>query len=125
MTECAECLSALSTVRLSEVTPGSSIALHAARCPSCMQVVEEVRQAEYRLSVGLNEAATGHASRDLAWAAIEGSEFRRRQRIARWVRGGLAVAAMGVFGIFMETRTRPDPTQRPTATVVTLRLRCL
>src|SRR5829696_5920267 len=125
MTECAECLSALSTVRLSEVTPGSSIALHAARCPSCMQVVEEIRQAEYRLSIGLNDAATGHRSRDVAWAAIEGSEFRRRQRIARWVRGGLAVAAMGVFGIFMEARSVPDAARRPVTSVVTLRLRCL
>jgi hypothetical protein len=125
MTECAECLSALSTARLSDVTPGSAIALHAARCPACMQVVEEVRQSEYRLGLGLNEAAAGHASRDLAWAAIEGSEFRRRQRIARWVRGGLAVAAMGVFGIFMESRAGTDPATRPRVEVTTLRLRCL
>ncbi len=125
MTECAECLSALSTVRLSEVTPGSAIALHAARCPMCMQVVEEVRQSEYRLSVGLIESATGHTSKDMAWAAIEGSEFRRRQSIARWVRGGLAVAALVVFGVFMETRTGISPGQRPELRVVTLRLRCL
>ena len=125
MTECAECLSALSTARLSDVTPGSAIALHAARCPACMEVVEEVRQSEYRLALGLNESAAGHASRDLAWAAIEGSEFRRRQRIARWARGGLALAAMGVFGIFMETRSGTDPSQRPRVNVETLRLRCL
>jgi hypothetical protein len=125
MTECAECLSALSTARLSDVTPGSASALHAARCPACMQVVEEVRQSEYRLALGLNEAAAGHASRDLAWAAIEGSEFRRRQRIARWVRGGLAVAAMGVFGIFMESRAGSESSTRPRVDVTTLRLRCL
>ena len=124
MTTCSETLNALSSARVSDISPGSTIALHCATCPQCMRVADEVRYAEYRLAASLNEARPGFRSEEVAIAAMEGSEFRRRRRIGRWVRGALAVVAMGIFGVVMETRVEDDNSSRKLVTE-TLMLRCL
>ena len=124
MTSCSETLNALSSARVSDIAPGSTIALHCATCPQCMRVADEVRYAEYRLAASLNEARPGIRSEEVAIAAMEGSELRRRRRIGRWVRGALAIVAMGIFGVVMETRVEDDNSSTKLVTE-TLILRCL
>ncbi|MEO8194124.1 MAG: hypothetical protein ABI681_09740 [Gemmatimonadales bacterium] len=126
MTTCEECLSALSTAKLSDINPGSAIAVHCYTCPQCNRVAEEVRYAEYRLAASLNEEAPSAEGRNLAAYAILESERLRRRRIARWIRGGLAVVAMGLFGAAMETMREDDnPMKTQDLVIETLELRCL
>jgi hypothetical protein len=109
MTACAECLSAMSTTRISDLEPGSAVALHCATCADCSRVAEEVRYAEYRLATALNEQRSSMNSSDVTVAAIKGSERLRRSRVARRIRIALIVAGCYVFYVFMEQRTKPDP----------------
>ena len=108
MTNCAECLSAMSTSRLSDVEPGSAIALHCATCANCSRVAEEVRYAEYRLATALNEQRSAMDPSDLTVAAMKGSERLRRLRVGRWIQSALLVAGCYVFFVFMEQRTKVD-----------------
>jgi len=107
MTTCAECLSTMSTSRVSDLEPGSAVALHCATCTNCSRVAEEVRYAEYRLAAALNEQLSGRDPSDVTVAAIKGSERLRRSRVARRIRIALIVAGCYVFYVFMETRTNP------------------
>ena len=123
MTSCSECLNALSSARVTDIAPGSAIALHCATCPQCMRVADEVRYAEYRLAASLNEERPGRPSDEVAIAAIDGSEFQRRRRIGRWVTGALALIALGLFGAAMEARLEDE--NRPKLVTETMSLRCL
>ncbi len=109
MTTCAECLSTMSTSRVSDLEPGSAVALHCAACAECSRVAEEVRYAEHRLATALNEQRSRMDSSEVTVAAIKGSERLRRSRIARRVQIALIVAGCYVFFVFMEQRTKPDP----------------
>lgn len=108
MTTCAECLSTMSTSRVSDIQPGSAVALHCATCADCSRVAEEVHYAEYRLATALNEQRSGLDSSDLTTAAMKGSERLRRLRVGRWIQGALIVAGCYVFFVFMEQRTNGD-----------------
>ena len=108
MTTCAECLSTMSTSRVSDIQPGSAVALHCATCADCSRVAEEVRYAEYRLATALNEQRSGLDSSDLTVAAMKGSERLRRLRVGRWIQSALIVAGCYVFFVFMEQRTKPE-----------------
>jgi len=125
MNTCAECLMALSTARVADINPGSAIALHCYTCPDCNRVADEVRYAEYRLASSLNEATPSTGGYELAaWALVE-SERVRRKRIARWIRGVLAVIALGIFGAAMEAFTEDDADRRQHLITETVELRCL
>jgi len=105
MTTCAECLATMSTSRVSDLAPGSAVALHWATCPNCSQVAEEVRYAEHRLATALNEQRSRMDSTEVTVAAMKGSERLRRARVARWIQIALIVAGCYVFYVFMEQRT--------------------
>jgi len=107
MTTCAECLTAISSSRISELQPGSAVALHCATCADCSRVAEEVRYAEYRLATALNEQRSGLDSSDLTEAAMRGSERLRRLRVGRWIQSALIVAGCFVFFVFMERARQP------------------
>jgi hypothetical protein len=109
MTTCAECLSMMSTSRLSELESGSAVALHCATCANCARVAEEVRYAEYRLATALNEQRPAMNPSDVTAAAVSGSERLRRSRIARRLQIALVIAGCYVFYVFMEQRTNAPP----------------
>ncbi|MEO8576789.1 MAG: hypothetical protein ABI556_08825 [Gemmatimonadales bacterium] len=125
MTSCSDCLNALSSARVVDISPGSSIAIHCATCPQCMRVADEVRYAEYRLAASLSEERPRFSSEEVAIAAIDGSELRRRRRIGRWVRGVLALIALGIFGAAMEARFEGNNRRGKNVVTETIPLRCL
>jgi hypothetical protein len=116
MTSCSECLTELSTSRLSDIRANSPVALHYKHCENCRRVADDLFQAEHRLATALAESRPWSSADVLAAQALHGSEKLRRRRIARWVRAGLASAAAIVFGIFMATRLEDDS---PAPTVIT------
>jgi hypothetical protein len=99
----------MSTSRVSDIQPGSAVALHCATCANCSQVAEEVRYAEYRLATALNEQRSGMDSSEVTVAALKGSERLRRSRVARRIQIALIVAGCYVFYVFMEQRTNTTP----------------
>jgi len=123
VTTCAECLQEISTARLADVRPGTAVAYHAASCPSCAGVLEDIRFAEWQLATSLNELQPQSSTQSLIQGALEGSERLRRRRLARWMRGGLAAAACGVCFVFMEMRTETDPEND--VITETIRLKCM
>jgi hypothetical protein len=124
MTSCSECLTELSTSRLSDIRANSPVALHYMHCENCRRVADDLFQAEHRLANALAEARPWSSANVIAERALEGSEKLRRRRIARWLRAGLASAAFIVFGIFMATRVADDSPGRNVITEV-VSLNCI
>ncbi len=114
MTTCAECLTAVSTMRLADILPGSPLALHCEACPDCASLVRETAYAERRLSDTLREMRPGLSADSLSASALEGSERLRRKEVGRWVRGLLSAAACITVYFFVENVIIPrvDPPQR-------------
>lgn len=125
MTTCAECLSALSTARVADIHPQSAIALHCYSCPECNRTAEEISYAEYRLAAGLSEASSSRTASEVGGMALFESERLRRRRIARFIRGGLAVGAAGVFAALIALRVETPPTAGGELLTETIPLRCI
>jgi len=125
MTTCSECLQTMATSRISEIRPGTPIAVHCSICGNCATVLREVAFAEQQLANSMADLRPQDSVEELTRAALVGSERMRRKRIGRWVRGGLAVAACAVlFGAFMAFRTVND-SEPEGITMDTMRLTCL
>ena len=103
MTTCAECLATLSTTRLSEISGDSAVAAHVQTCPSCSRLVTEMKFAEQRLAVSLDDSIPTMPPTQVAADAIVGSEKMRRESVAKWIRRGLAFSAGIMFVFFMRT----------------------
>jgi hypothetical protein len=124
MTSCSECLTELSTSRLSDIRANSPVALHYMHCENCRRVADDLFQAEHRLANALAESRPWSSANMVAERALEGSEKLRRRRVARWLRAGLASAAFIVFGIFMSTRMEDDSPE-PTVITEVVALNCI
>ena len=123
MTTCAECLTAVSTMRLADMRADSPIALHCASCPYCSDVVRETVYAEQRLSEALHELRPSMSVQHVSAYAINSSEKIRRLWVARWVRGVLAAAGCVTFFFFMQNVFIPrvDPSSEINTESITLR----
>lgn len=120
MIECRDCIKLLGESRLTDFGSGSAVLTHCATCPDCGRLREEIRYAERRLAIGLNESGPGIDSFDVAGIAIQSSEMRRRRRIARWLQGGLGLGACAIFGVFMATHIDSPSSSRLQTEVVDL-----
>ncbi len=109
MITCHECINALSTTRLSEIRAGSPVAMHYGRCEACSRVVQDLYHAERELAGALDHFRPASTFEQIADRAID-SGFRRRRRIARFVRGVLALAATGVTLVAWEVLRDPPST---------------
>lgn len=105
MTTCAECLSVLSTTRLSEIPQDSAMAAHVATCPNCSRLVTEMQYAERRLGESLESSIPITPPATVAANAMTESEIEHRKSIARWFRRGLAFAAAILFVAFLRSDT--------------------
>jgi len=106
MTTCAECLSALSTTRLSEIPRDSQVAAHVATCPSCSRLVTDMKYADERLALALDSSLPQTPPAQIADnAMISQAELEDRRSVAKWFRRGLAVAAGVLAVMFFRTDT--------------------
>jgi hypothetical protein len=125
MTTCAECLDAISTMRLADLKSGSDVADHCASCPSCAGIVQETVYAERRLSEALSAARSGIAPEDLSYRVLAESERVRRKQVGRWVRGLLAAAGCVTFWFFMQDVFVPWTGGEKSIAMETIALKCL
>ena len=116
MTSCAECLTILSTARLSELGQSAVIAEHCGTCERCAAVAAEIRFAEQRLALRLAESRPVSPAYRVASEAVTGADKFRRRQAARLFRG-----VLGAFGLFLLTtyikeewwdRRGPEPVTR-------------
>ena len=125
MTTCAQCLSDLSTMRVTDMRQSSPTAMHIQSCPRCASIAEEIAYAERRLSTALAESHSSHAPEELSEAALLGSERERRKEVGRWIRGILTGAGCVVVFLFVEKVVIPVSRQSDNITTETISLRCL
>lgn len=110
MTTCAECLSALSTMRLSEIRSGSPIEAHYATCENCSRVVADLQYAEHRLALALSELRPSYAPQVVAEEAVIGSARMSRRSVAKWFRASLFLIGAVILGTYIvENRTVGPP----------------
>lgn len=105
MTTCSECLTILSTTRLSEIAQNPAIAEHVETCPGCSRLVTEMKYAEHRLALGLESSIPGMPPTVVASSAITAAEREHRESIAKWVRRSLALAAGIIAAVFLRSDT--------------------
>ncbi len=111
MITCHDCINALSTTRLSDIRAGSPVALHYANCDACSRVVKELYLAERELASALDYFRPSNSPEHVAGKAIDRT-YRRRRRIARVVRGLLAVVGIGVTAVGLELIVGDDSSIR-------------
>ena len=102
MTTCSECLSVLSTTRLSDIPGDSAVSHHVATCPNCSRLVSDMMYADQRLSLALDSSLPNTPPTTVASnAMITGDEREHRESVAKWFRRGLAIAAGIIAVAFM------------------------
>jgi len=101
---CEECLSALETESLREMTADSAVMQHCATCPDCARVTTMVRDREYETATILNSLPP--MSNPLMVAETAGLTAHRR-RVGRFVVMGSAIA--GAFIIWIVSATMIIP----------------
>ena len=110
MTTCSECLSALSTMRQSEIHRGSPIEQHYSTCENCSRVAADLQYAEHRLALALSELRPSYAPELVAEEAVVRSAKLGRRTAAKWIRGGLFLTGAVILGTYiMENRSAGPP----------------
>ena len=122
MTTCAECLSALSTMRIADIRDGSPIRNHYATCENCSRVVADLQYAEHKLALALSDLRPSYSPEIVAEEAITRSEKLRRRAVARWVRGILGAVALFILGTYIVEKRDVQGMQLETQSIV---LRCM
>ncbi|HUQ48296.1 MAG TPA: hypothetical protein VM053_08650 [Gemmatimonadaceae bacterium] len=125
MTTCAQCLSDLSTMRVSDLREGTSASRHLESCPQCAGIAAEIAYAERRLTTALAETQSSFTPEELSHGALVGSERARRKVVGRWVRGLLAAAGGVTLLVFMENFIFPLSRQSEKIRTETISLRCI
>ena len=125
MITCAECRYKMSTMRLPELSVGSSVALHSASCADCAAIAQEVAYAERRLATALAEARPALPPEEVSERALDRSERLRRKTVGRWVAGLLTAAACVTFWFFMGDVFVPWANGTNRTSAETIALKCL
>ena len=109
MTTCAECLTALSTMRLSEIQRGSPIEQHYSTCENCSRVAADLQYAEHKLALALSELRPSMPPSVISDEAIVGSAKMRRRTAARWIRTALFVFGALLLGTYVVEKRSVGP----------------
>ena len=78
---CEDCLSALATESLREMTPDSAVMQHCATCPDCARVTTALREKEYETATVLNGLPPMSNPLTVAETAVRTSQRRRIGRV--------------------------------------------
>lgn len=93
---CRECLNALETGSLRELTPESAVMRHCARCPDCGPLATLLRDREYNAATLLNSLQPMSNPVTVADAAMRTSHRRRLGGVAVMVSGAALVATIWI-----------------------------
>src|SRR6185503_15573351 len=96
---CNECLAALETESLREMTPDSPVLRHCATCPDCARLTTMLRDKEYETATVLNSLPPMSNPLTVADYAVSTAKRRRLGRVAVVISG--AALAVTIFLVAM------------------------
>jgi len=95
---CNDCLAALETESLREMTPDSPVMQHCATCPDCARLTTMLRDKEYETASVLNSLPPMSNPLTVAEAAVSTAQRRRVGRVAVMITGAALVATLWIVG---------------------------
>ena len=124
---CEECLTALSTESLREMTPDSALLQHCATCPDCARLTTMLRDKEYETATVLNGLPPMSNPLTVAEAAIRTAHRRRVGRVAVMISGAALAATVAIVGatIVVPALNEGDALTRAALRTETMQLSCL
>jgi hypothetical protein len=127
MMTCEECLSALATESLREMTPDSRVAQHCATCPDCARLTTMLRDREYETATVFNGLPPMSNPLTVAETALRIAQRRRVGRVAVMASGVALLATIGIVGatIVVPALNESDQVVRTTLSTETIPLTCL
>jgi hypothetical protein len=93
---CEQCLAALATESLREMTPDSPVMQHCATCPDCARVTTMVRDKEYETATILNALPPMSSPLVVAEAAVRTAKRRRTGRVVVTISGLVGAAIIWI-----------------------------
>jgi len=124
---CEECLSALATASLREMTPDSAVMEHCARCPDCAHITTVLRDKEYETATILNSVLPMSNPLTVAETAVRISHRRRIGRVLVMLSGAALVATIWIVAatLLIPALNRGDVLRASTLRTETMPLSCL
>src|SRR5256885_1973307 len=101
---CEECLSALATESIREMTPNSPVMQHCASCPDCARVTMLLREKEYQTATVLNTLPPMSNPLAVAETAVRTAQRRRIGHVVVMISG---VAGAVIIWIVAATMVAP------------------
>jgi hypothetical protein len=95
---CNECLAALETESLREMTPDSPVLRHCATCPDCARLTTLLRDKEYETATVLNSLPPMSNPLTVAENAVNMAQRRRVGRVAVMLSGAALVVTLWFVG---------------------------
>jgi hypothetical protein len=93
---CADCLSALATESLRDISPDSPILQHCATCPDCARVTTALREREYEAATVLNSLPPMSNPLTVAENAVRVAHRRRVGRVVVMLSGAALAATIWI-----------------------------
>jgi hypothetical protein len=124
---CQDCLSALSTESLREMTADSPVLQHCATCPECARLTTMLRDREYETATVLNGLPPMSNPLTVAETAVRTAQRRRVGRVAVIISGAALAATIAIVSatIVIPAMNAGDDVRRSTLRTETMQLTCL
>jgi hypothetical protein len=124
---CEECLSALATDSLREMSPDSPVMQHCATCPDCAHLATMLRDREYETASILNALPPMSNPLTVAATAISTARRRRLGRVVVMIAGAALVATIWIVAamIVIPALNRGDIHTASSLRTETIQLSCL
>lgn len=123
---CKECLAALETESLREMTPDSPVMQHCARCPDCARVTTMLREKEYETATVLNTLPPMSSPPTVAETAVLTAQRRRVGRVAVMASGAALVVTLVIVAVtIVWPAFEDDDTRVAGVRTETMQLSCL
>jgi type II secretory pathway component GspD/PulD (secretin) len=124
---CEDCLAALATASLREMTPDSVVMQHCATCPDCARVTTVLREKEYETATILNSLPPMSNPLAVAENAVGTSQRRRMGRVVVMAAGTALVATIWIVAatLVIPALNRGDMRIASELRTETMQLSCL
>jgi hypothetical protein len=124
---CGDCLAALATASLREMTPDSAVMQHCATCPDCARVTTMLREREYETATVLNSIPPMSNPLTVAETAVRTAQRRRVGRVVVMLSGAALVVTIWIAAAMtiIPALNRGDIRTRGAQRTETMALTCL
>lgn len=124
---CEDCLSALATASLREMTPDSAVMQHCATCPDCARLTTTLREKEYEAATVLNTLPPMSNPLEVAETALRVAQRRRVGNVVVMLSGAALAATIWITAatLVIPALNRGDAIRASALRTETMQLSCL